>query len=394
MRHLRRCHALFLERTETVTLDPLALLQGDSGLATTLGWRALTAHLPDPVALDDAEVAALARFGATVWITQAQAERHTPPDLIDRLLTLGLLVSVDADGPCGDAARADAQLRADAWHPLNAVAHRASRWSNTDATASLRRAQFDAVSAMVADHGPPPAECPDRTDRLERHALPRHADSALDALLQQRVTCRNFDRTRPLTQAQLGETLGRVFGVRGEETLAPGAIALKKNHPSGGSLHPYEAYVLVRAVDGLASGLYHYAARAHALDLLRPMPCEAVDALVLTAVAGQDFFADAPAHVVLAARFPRSQWKYRNHPKVLRVLLIEAGHIAQNWYLSATAQGLGAYITAAINEVQIEQALGLDPLREGPIAVCGLGLRAPERRTVEFDPNHRIWPAT
>ena len=77
-----------------------------------------------------------------------------------------------------------------------------------------------------------------------------------------------------------------------------------------------------------------------------------------------------------------------------RVLLIEAGHIAQNWYLSATAQGLGAYITAAINEVQIEQALGLDPLREGPIAVCGLGLRAPERRTVEFDPNHRIWPAT
>ena len=56
MRHLRRCHALFLERTETVTLDPLALLQGDSGLATTLGWRALTAHLPEPVALDDAEV--------------------------------------------------------------------------------------------------------------------------------------------------------------------------------------------------------------------------------------------------------------------------------------------------------------------------------------------------
>ena len=62
-------------------------------------------------------------------------------------------------------------------------------------------------------------------------------------------------------------------------------------------------------------------------------------------------------------------------------------------YLAATESNLGAFITAAINEVEIEQAFGLEPMAEGPLAVCAFGVRAQERVTVEFDPAHKVWDA-
>ena len=44
--------------------------------------------------------------------------------------------------------------------------------------------------------------------------------------------------------------------------------ALRSN-PSSGNLHPTEAYLLIDGIDGLAAGpgLYHYAAKEHALEL-------------------------------------------------------------------------------------------------------------------------------
>ena len=72
--------------------------------------------------------------------------------------------------------------------------------------------------------------------------------------------------------------------------------------------------------------------------------------------------------------------------------MLDVGHLSQTLYLAATELGLAAFITAAINEVDIEEAFGLDPLEEGPLAVCGFGIRAAERSEVEFDPLHAVWP--
>ncbi|HKV66386.1 MAG TPA: putative peptide maturation dehydrogenase, partial [Rhodanobacteraceae bacterium] len=249
----------------------------------------------------------------------------------------------------------------------------------------------DAVALMVERCGPPPPHFRHRKDAVARVPLGESARTALDDLLERRATCRNFDLAQSVPTAQLSALLKRVFGVHGMEELAPGAVALKKNHPSGGGLHPVEAYLLVQRVDGLTPGLYHYNVEAHALDLLRAMPIDEARAFAMTAVAGQEYFAGAPVMVVMAARFARSMWKYRNHPKIYRAILLEMGHISQNLYLTATEMNLGAFITAAINEVEIEQAFGLEPMAEGPLCVCGFGARAKERVTVEFDPAHKVW---
>lgn len=93
-------------------------------------------------------------------------------------------------------------------------------------------------------------------------------------------------------------------------------------------------------------------------------------------------------------RFERSFWKYRNHAKAYRAITLDAGHVSQALYSAATAQGLGAFVTAAINEAEAETALGLQPMAEGVLAVCGVGWRAAERVTAELDPLGQVWPVT
>lgn len=389
MSHLRRCFALLWRRADTVEFDPRRLLSGRDGLVEQLRWEALAPHLPRAVVLEQHEAVALAAFGPTLWITRAEAEARAPAPVVERLLELGLLLASDDEG---EAARRDAAMRAQAWHPMSAIVHWATRWSRHDTEAVRRSIEFDAMQRLTERHGPPPPECHERGDRVGRVPLPTVEADDLDALLQRRATCRNFDPEVGLALHEVSELLGRVFGAQGEEVLAPGAVALKKNHPSGGALHPFEAYLVLRRVEGAPVGLYHYNVRAHALDLLRELAPDAAEALILNGVAGQQFFADAPAHIVLVARFARSQWKYRENSKVYRVILIEAGHIAQNLFLSATHQGLGAYITAAVNEVELEQAFGLDGMEQGPIAVCGFGRRSATRTTLELDPAAKVWP--
>jgi SagB-type dehydrogenase family enzyme len=108
-------------------------------------------------------------------------------------------------------------------------------------------------------------------------------------------------------------------------------------------------------------------------------------------VAQQHWFADAHVVVLLSPRFDRTFWKYRHHAKGYRVVALEGGHLSQTLYLSATEAGLGAFITGAINEVELEQAFGLDPIHQGALAICGFGWRGPVMETAELDPAERVW---
>ncbi|MDE2223767.1 MAG: putative peptide maturation dehydrogenase [Xanthomonadaceae bacterium] len=187
--------------------------------------------------------------------------------------------------------------------------------------------------------------------------------------------------------------LYRAFGARAVSDYAPGVQLLKKAVPSAGGLHAVEAYLLVQRVEGVSPGLYHYHPVAHALEPLRELDAETAASLARRFVAAQAYYAGAPLQIALVARFERNFWKYRNHAKAYRAVTLDAGHLSQMLYLAATESNLGAFITAAINEVEIEQAFGLEPMAEGPLAVCGFGVRAQERVTVEFDPAHKIWKA-
>jgi putative peptide maturation dehydrogenase len=191
--------------------------------------------------------------------------------------------------------------------------------------------------------------------------------TAFDELLAQRITCRNFDAS-PVPLPDLSDLLHRVFGAQGRQMLAPGMDALKKNSPSGGGLHPIEAYLLVQRVAGLPAGLYHYHCTTHALEPLRNFEADAAAHHAHALVAGQPWFANAPVLVLMAARFERNFWKYRQHPKAWKVVQLDAGHLSQTFALSAAEQGYGAFVTGAINDAVAEDLFSLDGLLEGAVA--------------------------
>jgi len=198
----------------------------------------------------------------------------------------------------------------------------------------------------------------------------------LDEVLLRRYTGRNYDTSASLPLAVAARLLQRTFGAQELRHIGPHANVLKKTSPSGGGLHPVEAFVLVQRVDGLAPGLYHYHPLDNTLVPLRATTQDEAAALALQMVADQYWLAGAAMQVVMVGRVERSFWKYRNHQKAYRAMSLDAGHLSQTFYLLASEAGLPAFITAAINDIDIETMLGLDHLRHAVIAVCGCGVAA------------------
>ncbi len=112
----------------------------------------------------------------------------------------------------------------------------------------------------------------------------------------------------------LDGVLRYVFGCHGYAT-GSGVVCIKRTSPSGGGLHPVTAYAVVSNVDGLHPGIYHYNAGDHSLAPLEQLSPEQARALATTATCGQRHFSEAHVCFFLVARFDRSHWKYRQHPR-------------------------------------------------------------------------------
>ena len=388
---IRRCAHLSIEPGEALTLDIGELLSGGLGVRTESAWMARIAGQGEGVPVTLGEIELIGRVGDELWIERARLAGLAAEELIDALVERGLLVSND---PAYARQRAaDEALRATAWFASAAQLHTRSRWQGVDSRHDdPRRNGSLSLEQIVERHGPIPTHFLARGEAAARLPLPNVPTGAVEQLLQTRTTCRNYDSTQPLPLPALARALQCVFGAQGTRQLATDSFAVKKFSPSGGALHPIEAYLIVQRVEGLAPGRYHYHVGEHALEPMGELTPTAARRLAMLAVAGQEWFADAPVQIVLAARFRRNYWKYRNHAKAYRVLHLDAGHLSQNLFLIAAELGLGAFITAAINEIDLEQAFELDPMSEGPLCVIGLGHRASDQVTVEFDPQGKVWP--
>jgi putative peptide maturation dehydrogenase len=384
---LRRCAALALEPHERAVFELQSLLQGGTGVLMRREWLAHAPHLAAAVVVEPEDIALLGAVGPDDWVDADALRAAHGGDAVERLLDAGLLVADQ-----GPHRPADDRVRAQHWHGLSAVAHAASRWQGEDAIEGMRAHGVGDAAGLLERYGTPPPAVREAGAGAACVALPRAGASEFDTLLDARTTCRNFEPGVPLSLEAFAAVLERTFGARAQASAGPGFDVLKKTSPSGGALHPTEAWLLVQHVEGIASGLYHYRPTEHTLHAMPwPGDAAALRSLARTAVAGQDYFAEAHVLVVLASRFARNFWKYRNHAKAYRVCILDAGHLSQTLLLSATEQGLGAFVTAAINEADIEDAFGLDGCVDGPLAVCGFGIRAADMATSEFDPAHKVW---
>lgn len=386
---VRRCGLVLIEPREKINFSMQSLCNGGDGIDAEIELLALAPHLPGEVAIDKDEAAVLGVVAAGQWqVFDALAEQHDAT-VLHRLLDKGLLVG-DDDEHASVRAR-DELLREANWQAHSAVSHYFGRWHGITAGETVAESGLATMAEMFARLGPPPPHVLDRVPANARLPLPSAEPTAVDDLLAQRATCRNFDPARSVDLTTFSRIMHRVYGAQAAYEIHADNVVIKRTSPSGGGLHPTEAYLIVQRVDGLAPGLYHYHPIDHALEPL-PGPTGDLREFVRMTVAAQSYYYDTPVLIVMTTRFPRTFWKYRNHTKAYRAVVLDVGHLSQTLYLSATEFGLGAFITGAINEVDIEHAFGLDPLQESPLAVCGFGHRAAACETFEFDPNRKVWP--
>jgi len=192
-------------------------------------------------------------------------------------------------------------------------------------------------------------------------------ENALLSLISKRRTIRELERC-PIPLEILSDCLYAGLGINGEVINDAGVVLPLSMTPSGGGRNPYEAYVYVRAIEGLKAGVYHYSAKEHSLGLIH----SDLSILASELLKQQAWGDDMACVVFLCAHFERTMWKYKDN-NAYRVVMIEAGHIGQNIMLAATQHGCTACPTAALAHDQIKTLFEIKEEMVSPVYALALG---------------------
>jgi SagB-type dehydrogenase family enzyme len=278
--------------------------------------------------------------------------------LLARLVSRGLLDRSDRP----QTAQSAAMGALDRWNPEAGFFHSATKnvqfWSPLDAA---RKARAQAATWPM----PAPVK---RYRGAATFDLPKPRDGEFGQVLRARRTWRRFSAA-PIGIDDLATVLGLSAGVLRWVQTPAGEVPLKTS-PSGGARHPIECYVLASRVDGLRSGLYHYAADRHALERLRGAVSPK---RIASYYPRSGYFARAAVQVFFTAVFERQVWRYP-YARAYRAALAEAGHVCQTFCVTATWLGLAPFCLMGLADSLIEGDLGLDGVRESVIYAAGLGL--------------------
>lgn len=190
-------------------------------------------------------------------------------------------------------------------------------------------------------------------------------------LLQDRVSNR-FYAQEPMTLEQLAFLLWSTQGVR---AIRGKNYAALRPVPSGGARHAFETYLAVSNVKDLPQGVYHYLPMEHALEPIALQ--EGMADTVASCACDQKWAGKAAVCFIYTAVAYRAEWRYSVNAH--RVMLIDAGHVVQNLYLSAQAIGCGTCAIAAFKQEATDALLHIDGKEEYTIYMAPVGVRDESR---------------
>lgn len=138
--------------------------------------------------------------------------------------------------------------------------------------------------------------------------------------------------------------------------------------PSAGGLYPLDTYVVAGNVTGVSAGLYHYNPITSSLEAKPSRPLEKV---LGDAFFGQAFAITASVCVFLVASFDRTVAKYGE--RGYRLVLLDAGHAAQNLLLTAEQMSLDAVAVGGYCDDSLAYDLGIDGVSEAVVHTVLVG---------------------
>ncbi len=152
----------------------------------------------------------------------------------------------------------------------------------------------------------------------------------------------------PLTLESVGALLQLSMGLSAWKEFGPDRWALRCN-PSSGNLHPTEAYVLARGIDGIADGLHHYLSRDHSLELRARLD---------GARNGGKDAAEPRLWLGLSSIHWREAWKYGE--RAFRYCQLDLGHAIGALRYSAAVLGWKLTMREGLSSHDAAALLGLD----------------------------------
>ena len=248
MARVRRPVFLFFTCQDHPFLDVAQLLRGVVEPSSMRRVYGLSPAVGGAVPLTEDELQLILSLPSDEWV-----ESDDPR--LDGLADRGLLLRNGDDPIDGERRRRDEVLAETGWNPYAALFHFLTRWQGIDLRAwapgdeapdELPPVRREDLEQFVAERGPPPPAFHPRQPSGPVTELPLvDGVGAIFDLLPKRKTTRAFDEERALFTEELSIVLRSVFGVHGSATALPGVVTLKRTSPSGGGLHPVEAYLLV-----------------------------------------------------------------------------------------------------------------------------------------------------
>lgn len=162
-----------------------------------------------------------------------------------------------------------------------------------------------------------------------------------------------------------------LYMTQGVKSIRGNNYATLRTVPCGGARHEFETYLLVRNVEGLEPGKYHYLPLTHELEYLGKVDEDKVAQTINASVVGQTWAEKANVIFYWSIVPYRCEWRYGIWAH--RPALIDVGHVGQNLYLACTALGLGTCCLAAFDDETCANLFELDGEEEFMVYVAPVG---------------------
>jgi len=190
-------------------------------------------------------------------------------------------------------------------------------------------------------------------------------ETDIRACIDERRSVRKFS-DEAMTPGELSWLLWATQGVRGES--GPSTF---RTVPSAGARHPFETYLAVNRVEGVAPGIWRYLPLSHQLVHVIDRP--GLADLLTVATLGQPFAGQAAVVLAWSCIPYRAEWRYLTMAH--KNSLLDVGHISQNLYLACQAAGLGTCAIAAYDQNAMDGLLALDGTEEYTVYLSPVGRR-------------------
>lgn len=298
---------------------------------------------------------------------------------IDKLIKYGIVLCDKNEDNYQIFRERELTLNDDKWHIYSALYHFMTKWKGIDV--KLKEENHDVVSENKLDemkefYGMPPNhffQVENYENRQKTNLSVKKYDNDFFNTLLKRKTTRVFEKKEKLSFQDFSTLIYYSFGIQGINDSYKEIPVLKKTSPSGGSLHPTEVFIFVLNVETLKTGLYHYFTMKNELVLLKEYSIEEAKTKAYKFTAGQEYTANSAFMAFLSTRYYRNFWKYMKHTGAYSVTIRDASHLCQTFYLVGSYLNLGTF-TAAINQGDVEEELGLDPYKHGICMMVGCGI--------------------